>query len=61
MLFVLWNERFFVIGIVVSLRDLAQIILSLMRNNIIIPSNLQTTPSIFMANYSPLSSERDWG
>ena len=61
MLFVLWNERFCTISNVVSLRNLPQIILSLMRNNIIIPSNLQTTPSIFMANYSPLSSERGWG
>ena len=57
MLFVLWNERFCIISIAVSLRDLPQIILSLMRNNIIIPSNLQTTPSVFMANYSPLSLE----
>jgi len=37
MLFVLWNERFIVVGIAVSLHNLPQIILSLMRNNIIIP------------------------
>ena len=34
MLFVLWNERFCVIGIVVSLRNLPQIILSLIINHV---------------------------
>jgi len=34
MLFVLWNERFYTISNVVSLRDLAQIILSLIINHV---------------------------
>ena len=34
MLFVLWNERFCIISIVVSLRDLPQIILSLIINHV---------------------------
>ena len=34
MLFVLWNERFIIISIVVSLRDLPQIILSLIINHV---------------------------